>query len=372
MSEIVADIAEALVDGIFHGIGAGIKSAKHRTQITKAAKIITSGGVVAFPTETVYGLGADAYNALAVERIYAAKGRPADNPLILHVANIKQFVEIADNPPEYAMKLAQAFWPGPLTLVVRKQYHLPSWVGGHPNNSTATVGVRIPKHPVALALLEAAGCPVAAPSANIAGRPSPTSARHVSDDNLDIDMILDGKIPDIGLESTVVDVTGDSPVILRPGAVTEQMICDTVQMSGHFGDADASPLTSYSTIPRSPGTKYRHYAPQAPMAILTGSEDNIAEYILSECATHHDKIVGAYVSKVTYGIIKKKLPSNLFTLIQPNELEKIAQSFFSQLREFDKASVDLIYSESVCDTGIGVAIMDRMQKAAEGRTVCLQ
>ena len=360
-------IIDVLGDLVFEGTKAGAKkihkSAKLRKNIAKAAEIIENGGLAAFPTETVYGLGADAFNSRAVERIYAAKGRPSDNPLILHVASIEQFLELVELPPEYALALAKAYWPGPLTLIAKKKYHLPEWAGGHPQKSTATVGVRIPNHPIALALIKAVGRPIAAPSANKSGRPSPTSAAHVAEDfsaEGEIDIVLDGAISDVGLESTVVDVTGDSPIILRPGAITAEMIEQTTGLKPKEAAA--------TDAPRSPGIKYKHYAPIAQMIILKGEPDNIAAYILKECEARAEQKVGAYITARTEDFLPVK-PPNMKLIILSDNCETIAQNLFGHLRQFDKSDVSVIFAEAVSDTGIGTAIMDRMLKAAEGNVI---
>jgi len=333
--------------------------------ISKAAEIIKNGGLVAFPTETVYGLGADAFNPQAVARVYLAKGRPGDNPLILHIATIEQFLELADSPPPYAMTLIKACWPGPLTLIIKKKPHLPAWVGGHPNKTTQTIGIRMPSHPVAKALLQASNCPIAAPSANKSGRPSPTTTSHVIDDFAatgELDMILDGENSDIGIESTVVDMTGAYPVILRPGSITAETIWEVTGLkSGTSTAADTSP-------PRSPGMKYRHYAPKAPMQILKGEPHNIAAYILKQCTENPSKEhqVGVLVTDSVNNILSGKIPQNVEMMILGNNNNDIAQNLFAHLRRFDKLNVKIIYTEAVLDTGIGIAIMDRMLKAAEG------
>jgi len=341
-------------------------------RIQKAARILHDGGLIAFPTETVYGLGADAFNAQAVERLYAAKGRPGDNPLILHIATVEQFTELTEELPHYAMSLIDAYWPGPLTLIAKKKYHLPSWVGGHPLNSTNTIGVRMPSHPVAKAFLDAAGCPVAAPSANKSGRPSPTTSQHVKDDfgtTGEIDMILDGAGADIGIESTVVDVTGAQPVILRPGIITERMIRVAAKV------ALANTLTNTNdakniTAPRSPGMKYRHYAPKAPMVILKGQSYDVAMYILNEYnKTPQGEQIGLLITDLTKQILANHQLSNTKIRTLSQDHITVAQNLFAQLREFDTLGVTKIYTEAVADDGIGVAIMDRMLKAAEGNVV---
>ena len=329
-----------------------ISTAKTQRDISIAAQVVKNGGIVAFPTETVYGLGGDALNPRAVQNIYAAKGRPGDNPLILHVATIPQFLKLANHVPDYAIALANAYWPGPLTLVVKKNSRLPSWVGGHPENNATTVGIRIPQHPTALALIKATGRPIAAPSANKAGRPSPTSAQHVKDDfgkKGEVDFIIEGEISDVGLESTVVDVTGDTPVILRPGAITADMIKETTGMG-----ADSVLKTD---TPRAPGMKYRHYAPKAPMEILNGSGENIANYIFAQPFAPDEKIGVLAHSTVIKKLAKQK---NIVPIVINSK------NLFASLRHFDKQNVTHIYAQKVHGTGIAVAIMDRMLKAAEG------
>jgi len=362
LDDIALAAAEGIANVVMKNSARAAKTMKMRRNIKKAAAIINSGGLVAFPTETVYGLGADAFNADAVARIYATKGRPNDNPLILHISSLQQFLDLADNPPEYAIKLAAAYWPGPLTLVAKKRSHLPKWLGGHPNNTTDTVGIRIPNHPAALALIQAAGCPIAAPSANKAGRPSPTTATHVKEDypNKEIDMVLEGEALDIGVESTVVDITGQAPVILRPGAITAEMIESIVA---------TAPNANSQVAPRSPGTKYRHYAPKAPMYILNGTTQAIASHIIVECDAKSEEIIGALVTKDVAELVKKQTPPNVHILILGDNPNNQAQELYAHLRSFDKTDATIIYSQSVPNEGLGTAIMDRMLKAADGNVL---
>ena len=370
--DAILSIIEFVADIIFYIVGKGtkegaskrrsVKSGIDNRRINKAANIIKNGGLVAFPTETVYGLGADAFDIRAVERIYMAKGRPGDNPLILHVAKHEQFFELTEDIPPYAATLIKVFWPGPLTLIAKKKPDLPGWVGGHPNNHTNTIGVRIPKHPVALAFLEAVGGPIAAPSANKSGRPSPTSAEHVKNDFSDsgeVNMILDGgKVLDVGIESTVVDITGNTPVILRPGSITREMIQSvTGREPGNAKTGD---------VPRSPGTKYRHYAPNAPMTILRGTPKNIADYLSSESFEADEKI-GLLISETTKSLLPKNRNTKIISL--DGDMNLAAQKLFANLRKFDKLNVSKIYTESIPNAGIGIAIMDRMLKAAEGNVI---
>ncbi|MCL1863936.1 MAG: L-threonylcarbamoyladenylate synthase [Defluviitaleaceae bacterium] len=324
--------------------------------ITQAAKLIRKGELVAFPTETVYGLGADAFNADAVARVYSEKGRPGDNPLILHIANKTQFSEIADNPPPYAYELIEAFWPGPLTLVAKKNPLLPTWVGGHPEKTTATVGIRMPSHPVALEFIKEAGI-VAAPSANKSGRPSPTSLAHVLEDFPDI-AALDGGDSYVGLESTVVDITGDDPVILRPGTITAEKINEFAISTDRVPQGQ----------PRAPGMKYKHYAPRADMTLVSGNAPDVAAYIFNECKKEpHSRVGVLFRYRIERGT--HLTPQNAKILMLGGDDESMARNLFACLREFDKIGVDKIYAETVCEKGIGVAIMDRMRKAAEGRVI---
>ena len=242
--------------------------------IEKAAGILRKGGLVAFPTETVYGLGADGLNASACKKIYEAKGRPSDNPLILHIGNISQLKDIVCDIPECAVKIIDRFWPGPVTLVFRKKPIVPDSVSG----GLITVAVRFPSNPVARAIINAAKTPVAAPSANTSGKPSPTRAKHVLHDmDGKIDMIIDGGSCEVGLESTIVDVTGKKPVILRPGGITKEMLEEVV------GAIDIDPAVykalSAGEKPKAPGMKYTHYSPDAEVFLVKGEKSNVAEKI---------------------------------------------------------------------------------------------
>ena len=337
--------------------------------IKEAAAILSEGGLVAFPTETVYGLGADAANPAAVAGIYSAKGRPGDNPLILHIASPEVLFELTDSTGGYAQALIDNFWPGPLTLVVKKRPGLPPWLGGHPSGETETIGVRMPAHPVALAFIEASGCVVAAPSANKAGTPSPTQAKHVESDFADgsVGYILDGGPVTCGVESTVVDVTGHLPVVLRPGAITPKMITDVTGLDA---------VLAYSTAkegdaPRSPGMKYRHYAPKAPMTLLLGAEEDIAVYISKQTAESKSSRMGILVTTQVAAKLNAKAvqAANLLILGDKSAPETIAKNLYARLREFNAMGVDFIYAEGLVEEDLGIAIMDRMKKAAEGRVI---
>ncbi|MCL2572255.1 MAG: L-threonylcarbamoyladenylate synthase [Defluviitaleaceae bacterium] len=325
--------------------------------IFKGAKIIAQGGIGAFPTETVYGLGGDATNPEAVARIYQAKGRPGDNPLILHIVDKADFAKLADNPPNYAMALIDAYWPGPMTLVAKKKPHLPPWLGGHPERAADTIGIRMPSHPIALAIIKASGCFVAAPSANKAGIPSPTLAQHVESDftNSEIDFIVDGGQVPGGLESTVVDVTGAVPVILRPGAITPKMVEEAtgLKISENLTEADT---------PRAPGMKYRHYAPKAPMTVIIGDDEHIASYILAHASCKDGILVTTQV--------RAKLGNCYGEIIElGSSHEEVSYNLYASLRRFDRLGVEKIYAQGFVEEGLGAAIMDRMKKAAEGRII---
>jgi len=347
-----------------------------RTGIATVAKTIAAGGIAAIPTETVYGLGADATNATAVARIYQAKGRPGDNPLILHIAEVDAFWALADCVPDYAQALMDAFWPGPLTLVVKKKPGLPGWLGGHPSRTAATVGVRMPSHPMALAVIRESGCYVAAPSANKAGTPSPTCAEHVAHDFADgsIDYVLDGGAVDCGLESTVVDVTGPEPLILRPGAITAEMVADVTGLTARiYADGTkaisqmADSNSALAEAPRAPGMKYRHYAPKAPMTLLVGEEEKIAAYVMGE--VDKGRKTGILLTARTMSRLGDTGTAEKLVLGDKSMPESIARNLYACLRQFDILGVDVIFAESAPEEGLGVAIMDRMKKAAEGRVV---
>lgn len=325
--------------------------------IKNAAKVIREGGLVAFPTETVYGLGADALNSAASERIYAAKGRPSDNPLIVHIAEPAKGKLIVDNVPEKAEKLMRKFWPGPLTMVFKQN-------GGVPRETTGgldTVALRMPNHPIALSLIKESGGFIAAPSANSSGKPSPTSAEHVLLDlNGKIDMILDGGMVEIGIESTIVDFTEEIPSILRPGYITKEMI---EQEINYVNEDFALKGKKENFTPKAPGMKYRHYAPKAELVIVSGIEKSVLEriHLLISEAERINKTVGIIASDETIGRYKRGIVRSIGA--RSNE-DTIAGSLYGILREFDALNVDMIYSESFDTPRIGQAIMNRLLKAA--------
>jgi L-threonylcarbamoyladenylate synthase len=324
-----------------------------KSLIMRASGIILSGGLVAFPTETVYGLGANAADAAAVKGIFRAKGRPSDNPLIVHVSSIDQVERIVSGIPGMAKKLMEAFWPGPLTLVMGKAESVPSEITA----GLDTVGVRMPSHPVALALIETSGVLIAAPSANRSGKPSPTSASHVIDDLFGrIHAIIDSGKCNVGLESTVLDIHGDMPVILRPGAVTKEQIASITGAVEISGDAEEN-------IPRSPGMKYSHYTPNAKVIVVSGAPDNVADKIVQMASTYEKSgmrvgILATVQTVSRYGI------GTVINIGDRTTPETIAFNLFNALRECDGLKIDIVLAESVEMRGLGHAIMNRMYKAA--------
>ena len=325
--------------------------------IRRAGEILKRGGLVAFPTETVYGLGANALDEKAAAKIYGAKGRPSDNPLIVHIADWEAIYKIAVDIPKEAKLLADAFWPGPLTMVLKKSDAVPlTTTGGLP-----TVAVRMPNHEIARALIRSGGGYVAAPSANTSGRPSPTKAEHVAED-MDgvIDMIIDGGDSHIGLESTIVDLTEGTPTILRPGYINQQMLEDVL---GCVETDRALTSEDENIRPKAPGMKYRHYAPKAELFIVEGEEQNVREKMNrlieeNKAAGRKAGVICTDESSSCYhGGIVKSIGS------RADEIT-IAQHLYSILRDFDEMDVSVIYSESFDTPQMGQAIMNRLIKAA--------
>lgn len=328
----------------------------------QAGNIIKSGGLVAFPTETVYGLGGDALNKESSTKIYAAKGRPSDNPLIVHISKWESIYDIARDIPEEAKVLADTFWPGPLTMVLWKKDIVPYETTG----GLDTVAVRMPNHKLALDFIENAGGFVAAPSANLSGKPSPTLAKHVIDDMSGrIEMILDGGQVGIGVESTIVDLTGDKPTILRPGFVTEEMVervlgevlVDRTILDNTTGER-----------PKAPGMKYRHYAPKGNMTLVEGNPDKVVSRIneLVKEAVARGETVGVMCSDEAYDLIDAPIKHSVGSR---SDEEEIARRLYRILRDFDDEDVTVIYSESFSKEGFGQAVMNRLLKAA-GFNVC--
>lgn len=330
--------------------------------VKEAGDIIKAGGLVAFPTETVYGLGGDALNPRSSEKIYQAKGRPSDNPLIIHIADMDALSAIVREIPESARKLAERFWPGPLTMIMNKSDLVPYETTG----GLDTVAVRMPVHRVARELIRAAGGYVAAPSANRSGRPSPTVAKYVTED-MDgrIEMIIDGGDVDIGLESTIVDLTAKQPTVLRPGYITRQMLEqvlveveeDCTMMRDDSGQA-----------PKAPGMKYRHYAPKGDLTIVDGTERQVLEYINTQVDLFrsHGKKTGVIATDASVTGYRADVCKSVGNRDDENT---IARELYRILREMDDECVEVIYAEAFDDSGVGQAIMNRLLKAAGHKVI---
>ncbi|MEM2099303.1 MAG: L-threonylcarbamoyladenylate synthase [Candidatus Bathyarchaeia archaeon] len=328
-------------------------------KIQTAAAYIKKGGLVAFPTETVYGLGADALNPQAVLALFEAKKRPLDNPPIIHVAKTDEVYKLATQVTAKAEKLMQEFWPGPLTLVFHHSHIIPKvTVAG-----LATVAIRMPSHPVALALIESSGCPIAAPSANLAGKPSPTSAKHVFDDlNGRIDAILDGGVTHIGVESTVVDVSVDPPMLLRPGGTSFENIRKVVDNVRLHPFVTAEKEVAIS-IARSPGMRHKHYAPNAKVIVVEGSVTAVTEKVRELIVDYKRKTckVGVLATDETVAVYEADVVKSFGSRFN---IEGIARNLFRLLREFDAENVDVIIAEGIPAEGIGLAVMNRLRKAS--------
>ena len=325
--------------------------------LERAGSIIRDGGLVAFPTETVYGLGGDALNPESSKKIYAAKGRPSDNPLIVHVADMESVADIVKEIPEAARKLADAFWPGPLTMIMNKSDKVPYETTG----GLDTVAIRMPNNKIALELIRQSGGYIAAPSANTSGRPSPTVARYcVEDLSGKIEMIIDGGQVGIGLESTIVDLTSGTPMILRPGYITKEMLAGVlgaVEIDRTIIDGNSKER------PKAPGMKYRHYAPKGELTIVEGSQEDVVAYIneKARAARADGKRVGVIGTDATKSLYVADVVKSVGN--RENEAT-IAHELFKVLREFDDENMDVMFSESFDDSGIGQAIMNRLLKAA--------
>jgi len=324
--------------------------------IARASKLISSGEIVAFPTETVYGLGANALDPSAISKIYQMKGRPSDNPLIVHIADMKTLRGLVSEISPRDMRIIKKFWPGPVTLVLKKSKIVPKITTG----GLGTIAVRMPRNKIALALIKRSGFPIAAPSANISGRPSPTNASHVKDD-LDgkVKMILDGGNTEIGIESTVIDMTLRTPVILRPGGISKESIEDEIG-NVHFHDSLLGPRTSTKKINKSPGMKYRHYSPNARVVIVEGSRIRAKAKIIE--LTEKLKDEGKKVSIMT---ASKSLKPNVDSVLyMGNTLDTIARNLFANLRKADNDHIDVIVVQGIHYNNTGFAIMNRLKKAA--------
>ncbi|ACK95562.1 threonylcarbamoyl-AMP synthase [Bacillus thuringiensis] len=328
-----------------------VERKKYYPQLQEAAKLLRENEAVAFPTETVYGLGANAMDDEAIAKIFEAKGRPSDNPLIVHIGTKSQLDGIVKEIPPVAEKLMAHFWPGPLTIILPRKEGISERVTAGLN----TVGVRMPDHPVALALIEEANVPVAAPSANRSGRPSPTLASHVYEDlNGKIAGIVDGGATGVGVESTVIDCTSTVPTILRPGGITKE------QLEAVIGTVSLDPaLKDEKEKPKSPGMKYTHYAPKAPLSIVEGSREFIQQ-LVDEKKEEGFK-VGVLTTEEYQHVYNADV---ILSCGVRSDLASVATKLYDVLRTFDASEVDVIFSESFPNEGIGNAIMNRLTKAA--------
>lgn len=324
-----------------------------------SGKIIRDGGLVAFPTETVYGLGANAYDDDAVKKIYVAKGRPSDNPLIVHIADVSDVIKVAREVPDNANKLIDAFAPGPFTMILKKQPNISDTVTA----GLDTVGVRIPQDEIARAFIKAAKVPIAAPSANLSGKPSPTSAEHVIDDmNGRIDAIICGSDSKVGVESTIVDLTGDVPVVLRPGGITPEdiiSVCGVCKLDEHI-------LTSVTDTekPKCPGMKYKHYSPDADVTVIEGSCKKVEEKIISlvtEAKNNGQKAGVLAQSDAGY-------KADLF-ISTGEDNATFSNVLFKALRKFDKEGIEVVFVQFSGDDEIGLAVKNRLYKSAGNKVI---
>jgi L-threonylcarbamoyladenylate synthase len=328
-------------------------------KIRIAAEVLKNGGLVAFPTETVYGLGANSLDEKAVLRIFEAKNRPADNPIIVHIANRNDIYVLAENVPQIAEDIIDVFWPGPLTLLFARSDAVPIEVTA----GLATVAIRMPSHAIANALISKAEVPVAAPSANMAGRPSPTSAKHVLEDLFGrIEVLIDGGEVGYGVESTVLDLTTDPPAVLRPGPITVE------ELRKFVGEVEIHPIASADVpievaIARSPGMKYRHYAPAAEVVVVEGPEESMVQKVqeLIDAQSRLDKKVGVMAMRETAPRYRADVVKVVGSRLDPRS---VAKNLFKVLREFDSDKVKFVAAEGLEPKGIGLAVMNRLRKAA--------
>ena len=324
--------------------------------IERASSLIRSGEIVAFPTETVYGLGANALDPLAISKIYQIKGRPSDNPLIVHIGDLNMLSGLVSTISPREMRMIKKFWPGPITLIFKKSKSVPKITTG----GLGTVAVRMPRNKIALALIKRSGLPIAAPSANLSGKPSPTNASHVKEDlNGKVKLILDGGKTEIGIESTVIDMTPRIPVILRPGGISKERIEDEIG-EVRFHDTLLGIRSKSKKINKSPGMKYRHYSPNARVVIVEGSKTRAEEKIIE--LTKKLKNDGKRVSIMTTNRSLKPNADSVQFL--GNNLDTIARNLFANLRKADKDHIDVIVVQGINYNNTGFAIMNRLKKAA--------
>jgi L-threonylcarbamoyladenylate synthase len=327
-------------------------------KIEQAAQELRRGGLVAFPTETVYGLGGNGLDPHVVDKIYKAKGRPSDNPMILHISSREEIDPLVSEIPPIAEKIMSAFWPGPLTFIFNKSSIVPEKVTGGLN----TVAIRMPSHPLAKKLIEKSGMPIAAPSANLSGKPSPTKAKHVIQDLMGrVEIILKEKQSTIGLESTVLDITSPIPVILRPGGITYQQIKELIGKVEI--DKGIMEDRKKDFKPKAPGMKYTHYAPNAPMTIIQGPRWKVIDKIneMADDYTAQGKHIGILAVQENLEYYSK---GTIMSAGSRDKPESIAANLFDLLRQFDEEKVDVILAEGIEGQGIEMAIINRMNKAA--------
>jgi L-threonylcarbamoyladenylate synthase len=331
----------------------GVDNLKNNQQIKEAAQLLQHNEVVAFPTETVYGLGANAFSDSAIEKVFEAKGRPSDNPLIVHIADFTQLESIVSAVPEKAKKLMDVFWPGPLTIIFKLK---PGVLSNRVTAGLDSVGIRMPDHPLALSLIRESNLPIAAPSANRSGKPSPTAAKHVWEDlNGLVAGIIDGGETGIGVESTVIDCTVEVPVILRPGGATKEEIEEVI------GNVEMDPALHEDVFlkPKSPGMKYTHYAPNAPVYLVEGTTDFIQNLI--NLKRNEGLRVGVIATEET---VSKYDADFAVACGTRQDITTVASKLYDTLRSFNRKNVDIIFSETFPPNGVGLAVMNRLEKSA--------
>ena len=348
-------------------------SEEREKALTEGARILRHGGLVAFPTETVYGLGAHSFHPRALQKIFRVKGRPSDNPLIVHLAHLEEMQQVAAKIPAAAYLLAERFWPGPLTIVLPRREDVPCMLSG----GLPTVAVRVPSHPLARDLLKRVAAPVSAPSANLSGRPSPTRAQHVWDDLAGkIEAVLDGGDAAVGLESTVVSLHGEEPVLLRPGGITREQLEQTLQREIRVPADPSENSATVSSAPVSPGMKYRHYSPQAPLYLVMGTperiEEKIRQYGKSRAPDKHGKVGLLCSNELDYALtvlLATTTGKDHHLVVEKlgprQDHPQMAASFFKGMRRLDEHGVEVILAEGYPESGIGLALMNRLKKAAQ-------
>lgn len=338
-------------------------NAKDKVYLNKISDTLKSGGLVVLPTETVYGLGGNGLNKRACKKIYEAKGRPSDNPLILHIAENSQLDALVAEIPDVAKKCMEKFWPGPLTIIFKRSEIIPDEATG----GLDTVAIREPSNEIAHAILKAVDFPVAAPSANLSGRPSPTKVEHVIEDlNGRVDIIVDGGHSVVGIESTVLDVTVDPPMILRPGKITLE---DLREIDENIRIDSATIDAKSGEIPKSPGQKYRHYAPRAEAICFGGRLDKVVNEIKKNIKKNKDKKIAVLATDETFEEYKNLDIKLLINLGSRDNLEEVATNLFDALRRCDEENVDIIFAEGFELRGMGLSIMNRLLKACSGKVV---